>query len=202
MKTRMMITAAFAAAALAASAFTAEAPKTKPAKPAGEAPSKVYATVEITGSEDLTAFAMDYSRRIEAQQLGMFSAMAMSGEPMKTFGPTPKDSEAAIAVFGPAQPPADLAEATNFSFAVFYPLSRKKDEILAGNPKLKEKGGLVRLPQQHLRPPCRGKAQGRRARREDGSVLRRLRQGPAHPGHTPPSRARHARRRRRQASRG
>ena len=69
MKTRMMITAAFAAAALAASAFTAEAPKTKPAKPAGEAPSKVYATVEIAGSEDLTAFAMDYSRRIEAQQL-------------------------------------------------------------------------------------------------------------------------------------
>lgn len=146
MKTRMMITAAFAAAALAASAFTAEAPKTKPAKPAGEAPSKVYATVEITGSEDLTAFAMDYSRRIEAQQLGMFSAMAMSGEPMKTFGPTPKDSEAAIAVFGPAQLPADLAEATNFSFAVFYPLSRKKSEILAANPKLKEKDGLVRLP--------------------------------------------------------
>ena len=146
MKTRMMITAAFAAAALAASAFTAEAPKTKPAKPAGEAPSKVYATVEITGSEDLTAFAMDYSRRIEAQQLGLFSAMAMSGEPMKTFGPTPKDSEAAIAVFGPAQLPDDLAEATNFSFAVFYPLSRKKDEILAGNPKLKEKDGLVRLP--------------------------------------------------------
>lgn len=146
MKTRMMITAAFAAAALAASAFTAEAPKTKPAKPAGEAPSKVYATIEIAGSEELTAFAMDYSRRIEAQQLGLFSAMAMSGEPMKTFGPTPKDSEAAIAVFGPAQLPADLAEATNFSFAVFYPLSRKKDEILAGNPKLKEKDGLVRLP--------------------------------------------------------
>ena len=146
MKTRMMITAAFAAAALAASAFTAEAPKTKPAKPAGEAPSKVYATVEITGSEDLTAFAMDYSKRIEAQQLGLFSAMAMSGEPMKTFGPTPKDSEAAIAVFGPAQLPADLAEATNFSFAVFYPLSRKKSEILAANPKLKEKDGLVRLP--------------------------------------------------------
>ena len=146
MKTRMMISAAFAAAALAASAFTAEAPKTKPAKPTGEAPSKVYATVEIAGSEDLTAFAMDYSRRIEAQQLGLFSAMAMSGEPMKTFGPTPKDSEAAIAVFGPAQLPADLAEATNFSFAVFYPLSRKKDEILAGNPKLKEKDGLVRLP--------------------------------------------------------
>ena len=146
MKTRMMITAAFAAAALAASAFTAEAPKTKPAKPAGEAPSKVYATVEIAGSEDLTAFAMDYSRRIEAQQLGMFSAMAMSGEPMKTFGPTPKDSEAAIAVFGPAQLPADLAEATNFSFAVFYPLTRKKSEILAANPKLKEKDGLVRLP--------------------------------------------------------
>ena len=146
MKTRMMITAAFAAAALAASAFTAEAPKTKPAKPAGEAPSKVYATVEIAGSEDLTAFAMDYSRRIEAQQLGLFSAMAMSGEPMKTFGPTPKDSEAAIAVFGPAQLPADLAEATNFSFAVFYPLTRKKSEILAANPKLKEKDGLVRLP--------------------------------------------------------
>ena len=146
MKTRMMISAAFAAAALAASAFTAEAPKTKPAKPTGEAPSKVYATVEIAGSEDLTAFAMDYSRRIEAQQLGLFSAMAMSGEPMKTFGPTPKDSEAAIAVFGPAQAPADFAEATNFSFAVFYPLSRKKDEILAGNPKLKEKDGLVRLP--------------------------------------------------------
>ena len=146
MKTRMMITAAFAAAALAASAFTAEAPKTKPAKPAGEAPSKVYATVEIAGSEDLTAFAMDYSRRIEAQQLGMLAAMAMAGEPMKTFGPTPKDSEAAIAVFGPAQLPADLAEATNFSFAVFYPLSRKKSEILAANPKLKEKDGLVRLP--------------------------------------------------------
>ena len=53
MKTRMMITAAFAAAALSVSAFTAEAPKTKPAKPAGEAPSKVYATVEIAGSEDL-----------------------------------------------------------------------------------------------------------------------------------------------------
>ena len=146
MKTRMMITAAFAAAALSVSAFTAEAPKTKPAKPAGEAPSKVYATVEIAGSEDLTAFAMDYSRRIEAQQLGMLAAMAMAGEPMKTFGPTPKDSEAAIAVFGPAQLPADLAEATNFSFAVFYPLSRKKSEILAANPKLKEKDGLVRLP--------------------------------------------------------
>ena len=146
MKTRMMITAAFAAVALSASAFTAEAPKTKPAKPAGEAPSKVYATVEIAGSEDLTAFAMDYSRRIEAQQLGMLAAMAMAGEPMKTFGPTPKDSEAAIAVFGPAQLPADLAEATNFSFAVFYPLSRKKSEILAANPKLKEKDGLVRLP--------------------------------------------------------
>lgn len=146
MKTRMMITAAFAAAALAASAFTAEAPKTKPSKPAGEAPSKVYATIEIAGSEELTAFAMDYSKRIEAPQLGMFAAMGMAAEPMKTFGPSPKDSEAAIAVFGPAQPPADFAEATNFSFAVFYPLSRKKDEILAGNPKLKEKDGLVRLP--------------------------------------------------------
>ena len=145
MKTRMIL-AAFAAVALSASAFAAEASKAKQAKPVGEVPSKVYATVEIAGSEDLTAFAMDYSRRIEAQQLGMLAAMAMAGEPMKTFGPTPKDSEAVIAVFGPTQLPADLAEATNFSFAVFYPLTRKKSEILAANPKLKEKDGLVRLP--------------------------------------------------------
>ena len=145
MKTRMIL-AAFAAVALSASAFAAEASKAKQAKPVGEAPSKVYATVEIAGSEDLTAFAMDYSRRIEAQQLGMLAAMAMAGEPMKTFGPTPKDSEVVIAVFGPTQLPADLAEATNFSFAVFYPLTRKKSEILAANPKLKEKDGLVRLP--------------------------------------------------------
>ena len=174
MKTRMMITAAFAAAALAASAFTAEAPKTKPAKPAGEAPSKVYATIEIAGSEELTAFAMDYSKRIEAQQLGLFSAMAMSGEPMKTFGPTPKDSEAAIAVFGPAQLPADLAEATNFSFAVFYPLTRKKSEILAANPKLKEKDGLVRLPGWYGKSAYAAISDGMAAISSDRRVAERL----------------------------
>ena len=174
MKTRMMITAAFAAAALAASAFTAEAPKVKPAKPAGEAPSKVYATVEIAGSEELTAFAMDYSRRIEAQQLGMLAAMAMAAEPMKTFGPTPKDSEAAIAVFGPAQPPADFAEATNFSFAVFYPLSRKKDEILAGNPKLKEKDGLVRLPDWYGDPAYAAIGDGLAAISTDRRIANKL----------------------------
>lgn len=174
MKTRMMITAAFAAAALAASAFTAVAPKTKPAKPAGEAPSKVYATIEIAGSEELTAFAMDYSKRIEAQQLGLFSAMAMSGEPMKTFGPTPKDSEAAIAVFGPAQLPADLAEATNFSFAVFYPLTRKKSEILAANPKLKEKDGLVRLPGWYGKSAYAAIGDGMAAISSDRRVAERL----------------------------
>ena len=174
MKTRMMITAAFAAAALAASAFTAEAPKTKPAKPVGEAPSKVYATIEIAGSEELTAFAMDYSKRIEAQQLGLFSAMAMSGEPMKTFGPTPKDSEAAIAVFGPAQLPADLAEATNFSFAVFYPLTRKKSEILAANPKLKEKDGLVRLPGWYGKSAYAAIGDGMAAISSDRRVAERL----------------------------
>lgn len=133
------------AAAIALSATLSGAEQAK-VKGSGNSPNgKIYATVQIAGSEDLTAFVMDYSKRIDAQQLGMFAAMGMAAEPMKTFGPVPKGKQVAVVVFGPAEVPKDFESLSNFSFAVLYPLSRNKKDILAANSKLKEKDGIVRL---------------------------------------------------------